>query len=482
VHVLLNWLVQGVVVAMAAAAGLRLMPQSPARVRYVFTWAAYLLVLALPALPLVSIRSVDVPAVAIAPIQADPLLTVPAAWWTSPAVVMGLLILWSGIHVVQLVVSALAVRRVKRHARPCPRDVLARLPHWSHVSASGRPTRVALSNDVRFAAVLGCGSPVVALAPGLLEQLGAADLDRVLVHEWAHVQRRDDVAQLVQRIVRAIVGWHPAAWWLERQLDFEREAACDEVAVAVTGSTKQYAACLATLAALPRTPVRSLPALAVVSPGGLRRRFVRILALPSVGAARPRRAVAVCAALTLAAVSLTVAHVRALAPAPARTIFPTAARPIFQEEAAIGVSTTSASDARPASHARSIAPALALPSRRWPSADVHARPAGAGIRTAEIGRIDKQSTSPMPPAPLASKVWPVGAPISIPFGAPKKAEVRLESASLIGETPRRTDETAPAPWSMAADAGIAVGRASQNAGVATAGFFSRLGKKIARSF
>jgi len=38
------------------------------------------------------------------------------------------------------------------------------------------------------------------------------------------------------------------------------------------------------------------------------------------------------------------------------------------------------------------------------------------------------------------------------------------------------------PWGAAADTGVAVGRASQKAAVATAGFFSRLGKKIAGSF
>jgi hypothetical protein len=35
---------------------------------------------------------------------------------------------------------------------------------------------------------------------------------------------------------------------------------------------------------------------------------------------------------------------------------------------------------------------------------------------------------------------------------------------------------------VAADAGVAVGRTSQIAGVAAAAFFTRFGKKIARSF
>jgi hypothetical protein len=38
------------------------------------------------------------------------------------------------------------------------------------------------------------------------------------------------------------------------------------------------------------------------------------------------------------------------------------------------------------------------------------------------------------------------------------------------------------PWGAVASAGIAAGQGSKQAGVATAGFFSRLGKRMAGSF
>jgi hypothetical protein len=40
----------------------------------------------------------------------------------------------------------------------------------------------------------------------------------------------------------------------------------------------------------------------------------------------------------------------------------------------------------------------------------------------------------------------------------------------------------PTPWSLAADAGVAIGTGSRIAAVKTAGFFSRFGKSIASSF
>ncbi len=123
---------------------------------------------------------------------------------------------------------------------------------WLAVRARGRAARLVISDDVRAAAVLGLGSPMIAVAPSALAALSADELDHIVVHEWAHVQRRDDIAQLAQRIVVALTGLHPAVWWIDRQLRLERETACDDWAVNAKGSPKGLALCLTKLASLPR--------------------------------------------------------------------------------------------------------------------------------------------------------------------------------------------------------------------------------------
>ena len=37
---------------------------------------------------------------------------------------------------------------------------------------------------------------MIAVAPSLVETLDTDELDRVLIHEWAHVQRRDDLVNI----------------------------------------------------------------------------------------------------------------------------------------------------------------------------------------------------------------------------------------------------------------------------------------------
>jgi beta-lactamase regulating signal transducer with metallopeptidase domain len=482
VHVVLNWLTQGVIVAVLAAAALRLIPQSRAQARYGILWTSYLLVLVLPAMPMVVALVVDGPTIDLVPAAAGPVVTVPTAWWASPSAAAGLWITWSCIQAARLGASALGARNVRRRGRECPVSVLARLPHWSRVGGTGRRTRVLLSSEVRAAAVLGVGTPAIAVAPTLIGRLSLADLDRVLVHEWAHVQRRDDVAQLVQRIVRIVVGWHPAAWWLERQLEFEREAACDEIAVSVTGSAKDYATCLATLAALPAARLRSVAALAVASPRRLRARIVRILTAPYVAASRPWRVIAIGGGVALLACTVVVADLQvagsATSSAPASPI----ARPLLPQTIvrALPVAAPSVEHTQPGSQ-----PA---PGRRQ---EAGVRPRSGAYaplpRVDKAEAIDSASVSAEAVTPLPASAWPLGVPVSLPVatGSSERAVQAAAETSLAARlvaTEARPAAQARAPWTRAADVGVSIGRASQTAGTATAGFFHRVSKKLAASF
>ena len=68
-----------------------------------------------------------------------------------------------------------------------------------------------------------------------------------------------------------------------------------------------------------------------------------------------------------------------------------------------------------------------------------------------------------------------------PPDAPAAVPAPAVAPRTSSGTPGSTDASEP-PWATAADAGVAIGRGSQKAGVATASFFTRLGKKIAGSF
>jgi hypothetical protein len=167
-----------------------------------------------------------------------------------------------------------------------------------------------VSDSVTAAAVLGCGVPMIAVAPALATRLEADELDRVLVHEWAHVQRRDDLVNLLQIAIRIVAGWHPAVWWIDRRLQAEREIACDETTVAITGAPKSYAACLVKLAGLTSVATVPLAAPGVLAARGLRVRITRIVSQGAFLAPQWSFSCAAAIAAVLAVVSVAVAQTK----------------------------------------------------------------------------------------------------------------------------------------------------------------------------
>jgi uncharacterized protein (TIGR03435 family) len=95
--------------------------------------------------------------------------------------------------------------------------------------------------------VVGCLRPIVVLPIAAISQLSAAQVEAILAHELAHVRRHDYLVNLMQTIAETLLFYHPAVWWLSARIRDEREHCCDDIAVAVCGDPVGYATALATL-------------------------------------------------------------------------------------------------------------------------------------------------------------------------------------------------------------------------------------------
>jgi len=83
----------------------------------------------------------------------------------------------------------------------------------------------------------------------------------VILHEMAHVQRRDCFTQTLASLARAVYWPHPGVWWAARRLQVEREFACDDRVLAVGTEANGYANDLLEIAYT--LGARRAPALAV---------------------------------------------------------------------------------------------------------------------------------------------------------------------------------------------------------------------------
>ena len=98
--------------------------------------------------------------------------------------------------------------------------------------------------------VIGVLKPVILLPASALSGLSVQQLEGILAHELAHIKRFDYLANLLQSIAETLLFFHPAMWWISGRIRAERENACDDLAIEVTGAPITYARALAQLEAL----------------------------------------------------------------------------------------------------------------------------------------------------------------------------------------------------------------------------------------
>jgi beta-lactamase regulating signal transducer with metallopeptidase domain len=220
---------------------------------------------------------------------------------------------WLGLALLGLVhlgVSVSHLRRLKRACRAFPHARERRLPRWLAARGDGRRVRLCLSDDVRSASAfgleLGSDAAIVAINPSLLADVDDDELDHLILHAYAHIQRWDDWMHVLQLALQAVLVVHPAVLWIGRALRLEREAACDDWVIERTQMATTYARCLTKVAAFElATPNDLIAAMGVVGRrGNLTHRIERLLAPPRI--ARTRLAALPVASVAVLLIAATV--------------------------------------------------------------------------------------------------------------------------------------------------------------------------------
>jgi len=95
--------------------------------------------------------------------------------------------------------------------------------------------------------VVGWISPVVLVPAAAFASLSPEQMRMILAHELMHIRRYDHWVNQFQALVEIILFFHPAIWWLSRQMRIEREYCCDDASLQAVPAPKMLAETLAQL-------------------------------------------------------------------------------------------------------------------------------------------------------------------------------------------------------------------------------------------
>jgi beta-lactamase regulating signal transducer with metallopeptidase domain len=461
---LLTWLWQGVALAAGVAAALRYVPGLNAATKHLICGGLLVAIawLGWDSSPYRGLTAVQVEGSGAIYIPSAPnlFITVFIGIWAAVALV----------NLVRLLPSLHAVYALRDRCRPFPSHVEAQLPLWLEAKAHGRRTELTICDELAGATVLGFQRPCIAIPDALIGGLTPQELDQVILHEHAHVQRRDDWARLLQTLLMSILWIHPAALLVSRVLDREREMACDEWVVARTGSPKAYASCLAHAAEVRGRLRNGLPLVPafIGRPHDLVRRVERLLTLKNA-----RRKVSLVAATTSACAIVMIS-------AQLHTMH------VFAEIAEIVLPIVRVQPVRWVQLVQRVQETR--PAQQLSEARDYSRAAtrALGARTSLAGEVpDVASIAPAaliaPVAPSLSARAFTGAyslpDASIGPTAPIGPTASIEPIAPVARTPNASGR-----WRAVATPGVEIASAAKKTSVGIASVFSRAGVSLARSF
>jgi TonB family protein len=222
-----------------------------------------------------------------------------ALWLLAPAVWL----LGTCVALARLATGLLTNLRIRRTAEPL-HD-----PSWTQVVAEGcahvglgqAPT-IHVSRMIAVPAVSGVLKPMLLLPPDAREW-SASCQTVVVLHELAHLKRRDCLVQLLSDVARALYWFHPLIHAAAARLRDEREQACDDVVIASGTAPTLYADHLLDLvrAGMKLPPA---PAVAFATPSRLHDRISAILDDRRCRTARYGRSVAVAVSASTVVLAL----------------------------------------------------------------------------------------------------------------------------------------------------------------------------------
>jgi beta-lactamase regulating signal transducer with metallopeptidase domain len=157
----------------------------------------------------------------------------------------------------RLLISLIYLNRLKHDALPLAVESRNALTRYDRAHKGDRDVRICVSDAITVPVAVGIFDAMILIPSDLVHELDPNDLDRILLHELAHVRRSDDWINLFERVAQALFFFSPGIYWISRQMDLEREVACDDWVLEQSAENVPYARCLARVVEMTQWPYKA---------------------------------------------------------------------------------------------------------------------------------------------------------------------------------------------------------------------------------
>lgn len=203
-------------------------------------WRVLLIVvLLLPLAPLEWARQTPLPYMMLEGLQVEAVVTsaLPATmaglrWQTVVLIAAGVTML----GILRIALGLGYLNRCRRHAQPLAPTPA---PVSKILERLGLEVPFLVSDRLTAPLTYGWLRPTV-LLPSSFWSLSADQQEGVACHELLHVRRRDWPITLFDELLRAVVWFHPAVWFILPRISLSREQVVDADTVRLTGKRRQY--------------------------------------------------------------------------------------------------------------------------------------------------------------------------------------------------------------------------------------------------
>jgi len=161
-----------------------------------------------------------------------------------------------------------------------------------------------VSEGVKTPMATGLLSPIILMPKTVADRFETKKLEPIILHELAHIQRKDLWVGLFQETLAIIFWWSPVMRVLNRKIHISRELACDMRAAKQLSSGKTYAQSLVDCAQLMLSQHSNIMAMGLFSKKSeLNQRVNQVLKIKSIQLPKTVTTLLACATFAVASVS-----------------------------------------------------------------------------------------------------------------------------------------------------------------------------------